>query len=996
MFTISAQQMEAFRPSMRAKIPEQVVARLRAEGVTAERDAGFGDVLATDVRGFRARMSFYPDGLPKAITPPSGGSFAFEHDAEGRLATIVYPGGDRLEMDRDARGNLTALRRPGLLSYALKYDLAGHLATVKYPDGTAVHVTYHGPGRAETVTDRTGAISHYVWGSSDALRAIIDPLGRRTTYVRDAEGGLAAVVFPDGSRQEFGFDPASKTAIVKLRDGGEVVHELDEADALKAITWADGRRTEFELDGGKLKVARNAQGAVRHTFDAAGSPLTEETPSGTVRYEYDPEGRLLRLDTPQGDAITYEYDGHGRVYLIRDWEGRETRVEYAEDGTVGALRHGNGVVEKHQYARVGRLERAYLITAHGQRISEQAYEYDLCERLTGVVDIWGDATSERRSRRLVYDAESRLVAEIDPATGYALARYVYDAKGNLTDDNGVAVSVGVMDEPRARDGEPIECDRNGNILRAPGVQGENHYSYGADGLLYEVRLGGRTLRFEYDALGRRVLKTDGHRTWRYGWAQHQLLWEEVQERPEGPAVRRDYLYLPNSATPLAFREGARTYWLQSDARGAVIRAFDEVGQVVWRANYDSFGAARVEVAEVRQPFRLAGQYEDEETGLHYNLARYYCPWLKSYLSLDPSWAEEGATNYSYARNDPWNRADPFGTIAPLLLAVGAVAVGGLVGGVISAATGGSFWAGAASGALTTAGAIVGGLLGGPVGLIAGGMVGGALGAFAESAIDQALKGEEICWPCAFKAAGESVLFDIALLGLGKIPGVKKLVKLIGEKLLSQASKIRAWAKKKLGELGSWLAKKLARKNPFKEAAKKKLEKHLADVSAHKKKYEDKLAQAKGANKSARTQGAYKAKLTEARGELDGASLMREKHPDLEMVRGFKPGTGFDQVYVKRGKGGAVEEIVIVEAKGPGASLSKGAKKGDQMDKKWVKNTATKMTNSKDPETRKLGRDILDALENGDPKVTGKVTQSVEGGAPRELPSHEIPDNGTYN
>ena len=36
--------------------------------------------------------------------------------------------------------------------------------------------------------------------------------------------------------------------------------------------------------------------------------------------------------------------------------------------------------------------------------------------------------------------------------------------------------------------------------------------------------------------------------------------------------------------------------------------------------------------------------------------------------------------------------------------------------------------------------------------------------------------------------------------------------------------------------------------------------------------------------------------------------------------------------------------MIVEAKGPGAKLSTGAKKGDQMSKPWVKNTAEEINN----------------------------------------------------
>ena len=58
-----------------------------------------------------------------------------------------------------------------------------------------------------------------------------------------------------------------------------------------------------------------------------------------------------------------------------------------------------------------------------------------------------------------------------------------------------------------------------------------------------------------------------------------------------------------------------------------------------------------------------GQYEDEETGLNYNLARYYSRCAVSYLaerSATGGAASTWATNYSYSRNDPWNRVGPKG------------------------------------------------------------------------------------------------------------------------------------------------------------------------------------------------------------------------------------------------------------------------------------------------------------------------------------------------
>jgi RHS repeat-associated protein len=827
MFKLRREHMEAFRPVTRAQIPPRILADLQKKGLQAERDPQTREVVATDSHGFSTRLAFYPDGLPGRLTQPSGATHHYRHDEEGRLAEIVYPGGERVEIRRDSRGEVVEIRRPEFLAWRLERDEGGRLVAAHAPDGSAVQLSYHPEGPLESLTDRTGAMTRYRRQSDGRLQAIVDPLGRETTYLTDGEGRLDAIVFPDGSRQEYAFDSEEQTAAITTRSGREVLHHFDENDSLRSIEWGDGSRTEFEFDGvGNLEVARNVAGEIHHTFDPAGNPLTETTRDGKVTYSYDAEERLIGVINPQGDGVEYEYDADGRLCAVRDWEGRESRIVYSAAGTISEIRYANGVVERQEYGRIGRQARALTTDSRGQWLGEQRYEYDLRERLTGAADHWGETPAQRLARRFEYDAESRLVAETDAESRRTLARYAYDSQGNLIDDNGTTVAYGLLDEPVRRGGVAIEIDGEGNVLRLPGSRGEIRCGFAADGTLRSTSVGGRTFRFEYDAFGRRVSKTDGTTTWRFGWAGQQLLWEEYQESPEVKPVRRDYLFLPDSVTPFAFRENGRTCVLQTDARGAVIRAFDEQGAVVWRATYDSFGTAHVEESRVRQPWRLAGQYEDEETGLHYNFARYYSPWLKTYLSRDPSWHKPEATNYSYARNDPWNRADPFGTIAPLLVALGAVAIGAFVGAGVAALTGGDPVAGAIEGGLTVAGTIVGGLLGGPVGVVVGGMAGGATGAFLGNLAEHARRGEGLCWSCALEAAGESVLWDIALLGLGRIPGVKRLVKAIGKKLFKLGAPLRKLLKKALRKAKSAAQKFFKQLGQKIKKAIKKLQKKL--------------------------------------------------------------------------------------------------------------------------------------------------------------------------
>jgi RHS repeat-associated protein len=91
--------------------------------------------------------------------------------------------------------------------------------------------------------------------------------------------------------------------------------------------------------------------------------------------------------------------------------------------------------------------------------------------------------------------------------------------------------------------------------------------------------------------------------------------------------------------------------------------------VVWRATYDSFGRATVAVSSVITfNLRLPGQYYDEETGLHYNMKRYYDPQIGRFIEPDPLESFDnalwyrmiGRNEYVYASNSPLGLYDPYG------------------------------------------------------------------------------------------------------------------------------------------------------------------------------------------------------------------------------------------------------------------------------------------------------------------------------------------------
>ena len=107
----------------------------------------------------------------------------------------------------------------------------------------------------------------------------------------------------------------------------------------------------------------------------------------------------------------------------------------------------------------------------------------------------------------------------------------------------------------------------------------------------------------------------------------------------------------------------RLYFYINDHLGAPRVMTDDAGAVVWRADFKPFGEVVVDPGSIAaNNFRFAGQYYDEETGLHYNYHRYYDPKSGRYITPDPIGLSGGINLYAYTANNPINEIDPLGLL----------------------------------------------------------------------------------------------------------------------------------------------------------------------------------------------------------------------------------------------------------------------------------------------------------------------------------------------
>ncbi|HID7507864.1 TPA: RHS repeat-associated core domain-containing protein [Enterobacter hormaechei] len=413
--------------------------------------------------------------------------------------------------------------------------------------------------------------------------------------------------------------------------------------------------------------------AYRH--DAAGRVLSESGIHGAVGYEWDALSNLTSLTLPGGQKLAWLHYGSGHVSAIRF--GQQLVTEFTRDRLHREVRRTQGAREQfRQYDSLGRRtlqcsELSTDVTLPEQALLERLYRYTARGELSGVSD------TLRGEVDYGYDAEGRLLKHYEARQGHSRAQFSYDAADNLAaSDAAVPVTDNRLQHWQALF---MKYDHWGNLVSRRNGLYEQHYAYDAENRLVSARGTGPEGRFEaryhYDALGRRTRKivttTHGTTDTRFLWQGYRLLQEQQES-----GLRSTYVYDPNEAwSPLARVDHLRdqssgeVYWFNTDLNGAPLEVTDERGAVRWSGQYGSFGEVRHQsegfsrlvnrTAMAHQPLRYAGQYADGETGLHYNLFRYYDPQVGRFIVQDPIGLNGGWNLYQYAPN-PLGWIDPLG------------------------------------------------------------------------------------------------------------------------------------------------------------------------------------------------------------------------------------------------------------------------------------------------------------------------------------------------
>ncbi|GEK04039.1 RHS repeat-associated core domain-containing protein [Streptomyces sp. ATE26] len=671
---------------------------------------------AYDERGNRTRITA-PDGTEThftydargallTLTDPTGATEHLTHDEAGLVLSRTDALGHTASVERDPFGRPVRATAPGGATTLLRWLPHGWLAQRVAPDGTEERWTWDAEGNCTSHTGPTGAVTHFEYTHLDRLAARTGADGARYSFAYDTELRLTEVLNPQGLSWNYTYDANGNLTSESDFDGRTVTYDHDPMGRPVSRTTPLGARVSNEYDAMSRVVAKDVAGRrTVYTYDAAGRVSSLTAPASTLTLERDAVGRVV-AETVDGRTTRFAYDAAGRRVMRTTPTGAVTRLAYDTVGNrTELLSYGHALTFTHDawgkeltrrfgpaeapvtltsgWDDMGRLTSQHL-SADGRPLRARAYGY----RSDGCLD---RITDELRGIRKHFDLDPvgrplRVTAENWSES------YAYDGAGN-------EISAEWPDQAARPDGRGERAYEGTRVVTA----GRIRYEYDAAGrttLRQKTRLSkkpdtwrytwdeenrliacvtpdGTRWTYSYDPLGRRTAKhrlaDDGHtvvQSVHFTWDGTRLAeqtdtahhvtttWDYEGHRPLTQLERR----IGPEQEPQA-EVDARFFAIVTDLVGAPSELVDEQGAIAWRGRSTVWGATGWNRdAEAYTPLRLPGQYDDPETGFHYNYQRHYDPDTARYTSPDPLGLGPAPNPVAYVTN-PHTRMDPEGLIA---------------------------------------------------------------------------------------------------------------------------------------------------------------------------------------------------------------------------------------------------------------------------------------------------------------------------------------------
>ena len=697
----------------------RVVAVTDARGGTKQIDYDRAGRMAsyTDCSGYRTSFEYDQNGVLVAVIDALKGVTRYEYGPLGNMTKVCRADGAATHFEHDSEGRLIALTDAA--GFKTRYTYNGHGMPVERIDALDSSIEYRYDALLQVVELINANGESYLFTYDVEGRLITDVGfdGKATNYIYDAHGQLTATECA-GNRIELLRDPAGQLIAKQTADG--IYRFVYDSLGRLTVAVAPNARNDFAYDAlGQVIGEYSAYFLTQVDRDLIGPP--EPDAQFVMTHSYDELGNRIQTIMPNGQTLDLLRYGSGHWHGSL-WDG-QTIVDIERDAlhrertrTLGPTRKLTAARKYDSSSRIARM-RLYRADVVGeQALHDQILKYDATGNLLDVQLGPSNGTSVVNNQKYMYDPLGRLLAANQAAI---TETFHYNRVGDLVDP-GLLLSASPGSDlrltppiVRARTlryaGRNYTYDAHGNLTckryigeKSASPEGGLHFSYDAENRLIKATgLPNRLYKeskYFYDSFSRRIakalckpapansnpsdsLETSTNEVIIFVWDGDSLIHEHFSS-----GRTFTYLYEPDTFTPLAQIEGQEGQQNQSrgkaeiavnhyfcDHLGTPQGLIAESGTLAWVASHSAWGKALKisptfddPVAAIHQPIRFQGQYEDEETLLHYNRYRYYDPESARYITLDPIGLAGGLNEYAYAPN-PTGWTDPRGlkkTCAP--------------------------------------------------------------------------------------------------------------------------------------------------------------------------------------------------------------------------------------------------------------------------------------------------------------------------------------------